>query len=108
MIEINVILNILFNIGIIGDMLKKKKKIVKPITNNPVRIIASDNLKIDTGSLLSSFFLFLAIVYNNIIPHIPVAITHKLEYCSCGINPCLCNMDIINISTNIIKSYHIN
>ena len=59
-------------------MLNHQLKTVNPKINNIIVIIANKNRKIDTGNLLFSLFLDFAKVNNNIIPQIPVPITHKL------------------------------
>lgn len=86
-------------IGISGAILNHQLKIVSPKVNSMVIIKASNSRKMDTGSLLFSLFLDLAKVNSNIIPQIPVPITHKLEYWSSEMIPLLFN----KVKTNIFR-----
>lgn len=66
-------------IGSNGTILNHQLNTVNPNINKIVKIIASNSLKTEIGKWVSSLFLDLESVNNSIIPHIPVAITHKLE-----------------------------
>lgn len=85
MIAITMTLLIKPIIGKSGSILNHQLKTVKPKINNPVIVSANENLKIEIGNFVFSLFLVFAKVNNSKIPHVPVAITHKLAYCSSGI-----------------------